>query len=283
MRFKNAASLPLGVDIGTESAAIVSCAAAGDGFVVRETGSEIVVENARETPDRRITEALRTIVASFTTRERRCVIAAPPGETVTRLFRVPPGMRRGEAERAAGLEADSVVDWPAAERLVALDPIPGRDEEMLLSIARLGTIERLVAIARAAGLRPVAVDLPACAWRRAIPDADAILDLTGDRAVLVIFGEPVGTTIVSPPRLIDDRLASNVRGAFVDARRDGLADVQRLAILGTPFRYESIEELVRGHGYAVAPVALGEFASPPWTLAYGLASWSIAPRGLVRT
>jgi len=56
--------------------------------------------------------------------------------------------------------------------------------------------------------------------------------------------------------------------------------VQRLAILGSRFRYESIEELLRGDGYAIGPVTLGGIESPTWTLAYGLASWSIAPRGL---
>ncbi len=102
-----------------------------------------------------------------------------------------------------------------------------------------------------------------------------------DRAALIIFGEPVGITHLFPPRLIDDRLASNVRAALVDARRDGHADVQRLAILGTRFRYESMEELLRSDGYSIGPVVLGGVESPTWTFAYGLASWSIAPRGLV--
>ena len=273
-------SLPLGVDIGAEFVSIVASDASGDGFILRETRTLEVPSAEGTTLDRQIAETLRAILNGFTTRERRCILAAPSGEVIARTFRVPPGMRRSEAERAAFLEADSIVDWPASERLVALDPIPGNAEEMLLSIARNSTVERLVAIARAAGLRPVAVDVPACAWRRAVPEADAVLDCTSDRAALVVFGTPIGITHTFPPRLIDDRLASNIRTAFVDARRDGVADVQRLAILGSRFRYESIEELLRDDGYAIAPVALGTLESPPWTFAYGLASWSLAPRGL---
>ncbi len=277
---KSTATLPLGVDIGAEFVSIVASDAAGDGFVVRETRTLEVPGADGSTLDLKIAETLRSLLGGFATKERRCVLAAPPGEVVTRTFRLPPKMRRSEADRAAALEADTIVDWPMSERLVALDPIPGKTDEMILSIARTSTIERLVAIARAAGLKPVAVDVPACAWRRAVPHADAVLDCRSDRAALVIFGEPVGITHLFPPRLIDDRLASNVRAALVDARRDGVADVQRLAILSSPFRYESMEELLRPDGYAIGPVKLGGVECPPWTFAYGLASWSIAPRGL---
>jgi len=275
---RRSTSLPLGVDIGSEFVSAVVAHAEDDGFTVRETRTLEVPPT--ETVDRAIAETLRELLATLVTRERRCILAAPAGEVVTRTFRLPPGMRRGEAERAAALEADSIVDWPPSERLVALDPIPGRSEERLLSIARNSTVQRLVSIARAAGLRPVAVDVPACAWRRAIPDADAVLDCSTDRAALVVFGDPAGVTHLFPPRLIDDRLAAGVRTAFVDARRDGIADVQRLAILGSRYRYESLEELLHDDGYALAAAQLGGVDSPSWTFAYGLASWSIAPRGL---
>jgi len=274
-------SLPLGVDVGTDAVSIVASTLAGDGFMVRETGTLDVPPSDERDLDLRIAETLRRVVGDFRTRERRCILAAPASEVITRTFRVPPGMRRGEAERAAALEADTIVDWPGLERLTALDPIPGKSDEMLLSVARASTVERLVAIARAAGLRPVAVDIPTCAWRRAIPLADAVLDCTADRVALVIFGEPAGVAHLFPPRLIDERLAASVRTAFVEARRDGLADVQRLAILASGYRYESLEALLHDDGYAVVPVSLGGLEGPPWTFAYGLASWSVAPLGLV--
>jgi hypothetical protein len=191
-------------------------------------------------------------------------------------------MRRAEAERAAVLEAASIIDWPDSERLVALDPIPGAAQDMLLSVARNSSVERLIAIARAGGLTPVAVDVPACAWRRALPNADAVLDYSSDRAELLIFGKPLGATYTFPPRLIEDRLASQVRAALVEARRDGVADVQRLEILGSRFRFESMAALLGDEGYVICPVMLGGVESPAWTFAYGLSSWSIAPRGLTR-
>jgi Type IV pilus assembly protein PilM len=279
--FARAATLPLGVDIGSEFISIVCSGAAGDGFSVRETRTLEVPAVEPSQLDLKLAQTIRAIVNGFEAAERRCVLAAPASDVVTRTFRVPPGMRRGEADRAAALEADAMVDWPASERLVALDPIPGCPDDMLLSVARTSTIERIVAIARAGGLKPVAVDVPVCAWRRAVPDADAILDCTRDRAELVIFGAPIGTSHHFAPRLVEERLGAQVRTALVDARRDGIADVQRLVILASRFRYESMEALLRDDGYAVAPVQLGGLEAPPWTFAFGLASWSIAPRGLV--
>jgi hypothetical protein len=276
-------SVPLGVDLGTETVSIVAADTSGDGFAVTETRTLDVTPRHEANLDLAIAETIRTIVAGLATKERRCVLAAPAGDVVMRTFRIPPGMGLREAERAAALEADAVVDWPPSERLVALDPIPGRAAEMLLSIARNSTIERIAAIARAGGLSPVAVDTPACAWRRAVPQADALLDCSSDRATLEIFGSPVGITHVFPPRLIDDRLASGLRAALVEARRDGIADVQRLAVLGSPLRFESLEELLRDDGYGIAPVVFGEVESPRWALAYGLATWSVAPRGLHAT
>jgi Tfp pilus assembly PilM family ATPase len=280
VRFSSPASLPLGVDLGSDCVSIVASDAEAGGFVVRETRTLDVPQSDAGARDLKIAETVRAILGGFQTRERRCVLAAPASDVVTRVFRAPPGMRRSEAERAAALEADSIVDWSASERLVALDPLPGRPDELLLSIARNSSVERLVAIARASGLRPVAVDVPACVWRRALPGADAMLDCSTDRATLTIFGEPIATTHVYAPRLIDDRLASSVRAAFVDARREGVCDVQKLAIHASKFRYESLEELLRGDGYAIAPVELGGIEAPPWAFAYGLASWSVAPRGL---
>jgi hypothetical protein len=189
-------------------------------------------------------------------------------------------MRHAEAVRAATIEADSIVDWPMSERLVSLESIPNRSNETLLSIGRRSAIERLVAIARAAGLRSVAVDNPAHTWRRIVPGVDAILDASSAQAELTIFGKPVGQTHVFPPRLADERLVSQIRTSLVDARREGIVDVQTLAIHGSRFRYESLEELLQNDGYAISPVVLAGLDSPQWTFAFGLATWSVASRRL---
>ncbi len=273
-------SLPLGADLTSEAVSLVRADVAGDGFSVRETGVLRVPKGIEAESDLAIAAAIRSLLKGFRTDERRCILAAPASEVVYKMFRIPPGMRRREAERAAALEADTLVPWSTAERLVALDTIPGRSDELLLSVARASAVERIVSVARAGGLRPVAVDLSVCVWRRAVPAADAILDNTRERAELVIFGELPGTTHLFPPRLIDERLATQVRASLVEARRDGVADVRLLSILAPPARFAALEALLCDDGYAIAPVVFGGFEAPEWTFAYGLATWSVAPLGL---
>ncbi len=281
MRRSPSFSLPLGIDLRNDAVAVVAARAQDDGFVVCGTAfREIPRRDEAPQLDLELARGLRDACVELGTRVRRCVLAAPPGDVVVRIFRLAPRMRAAEAERAAALEADTLVEWPSSERLVALDPIPGRSDEMLLSVARLRSVERIVSIARAAGLRPVAVDLPSCAWRRAATAADALLDLSGERASLTVFGEPLGPTHLFAPRLVDERLAAQVRAALVEARRDGIADVQRVAVAATRYRFESLEELLRDDGYRFAPLRLGDIESPPWALAFGLATWAVAPRGL---
>jgi hypothetical protein len=277
--FGRVAALPLGADIGRDVVSVVRVTPSRGGLTARETATRAVPPANDSELDLKIAETIRRVLDGLATRERRCVLAAPASDLVHRIFRVPPGMGRREAERSAALEVDMLVPWTAAERLIALDAIPGRDGEMLLSVARLDTVARLVAIARAGGLKPVAVDVPICAWRRAVPDADALLDATRERAELVIFGDAAGTTHAFPPRLVDDRLATLVRAALVEARRDGVADVRRLAILAAEERFAALEACLRDDGYAIVPVTCGAVRAPHWAYAYGLATWSVPPAG----
>jgi len=277
--FRKITRLPLGVDLGPEEVSIVAAELSPTGVVVAEAMTRAVPRAGADT-ESAVRETLRALTLGLKTKERRCVIAAPQVDVTMRVFRVPEGMRRNETQRAAALEADAIAHWPSADRVVALDPIPGRANEMLLSIGRHATIVRRVGVAQLAGLVPVAVDLPACAWQRALPGNEAVLDLRGERAALVIFGQPVGAVELLAPRLADERLAAQVRSVLIQARRDGIADVQRLAIAGTPPRYAAIEALLQTDGYAVEPVRLGGIDAPPWALAFGLALWSIAGRGV---
>lgn|GEM_PF-2481158 len=277
--FRKTARLPLGVDLGPDEISIVATAITPKGLEVTEAVARAV---PRVGPDveAAIRETLRALLLEMKTTERRCIIAAPLGEVTTRVFRAPPGMGRSEAARAATLEADAIANWPSGERIVALDPIPGRPNELLLSIARNATIARRVGVAQLAGLLPVAVDVPACAWQRALPRIDAVLDIRSERAALIIFGKPIGLVELLAPRLVDERLVAQVRSTLIQARRDGVSDVQHVAIAGPPARRVAIEPLLLSDGYAVEPVRLGGEEAAPWALALGLAMWSTAPQGL---
>jgi Type IV pilus assembly protein PilM len=281
--FQSTGSLPLGVDFRNGSLSIVALEEHAQGVDIREAGTVALPAFDETIVDLRVAQAVRELLATFTTHERRCVLAAPAGEVVCRPFHLSPGTRRAEAYRAAALEADVLAPWSAAERSVSLDPLPNLDGAMLLSVARREPLENRLALTRAAGLKPVAVDIPGCVWRRAVTGADAVLDCSGERATLTIFAEPLGPTQLFAPRLLADRLAGQVRAAFVEARRSGLADVQRVAIAGDADRAEAIGELLVADGYTLATVRIGETEAPSWLFAYGLASWASASRRLIGT
>jgi hypothetical protein len=133
----------------------------------------------------------------------------------------------------------------------------------------------LVAIAKSARLQPVAIDTPACAWRRFAPQADALLDAGSSRAALVVFSDPVPSFQLFAPRLIDERLAAQVRLGLIEARRDSEADVHRLLVFAAPERYDALAPLLGGEGYAVEPVRVCEVEAPAWTLAFALATWPL--------
>jgi len=273
MIFARRRHLPLGVDIDADDISIVAVEMRAGRLVVKAAKSRSLPSSPDVERDRTIVETLRTLRADLALAERRCVIAAPLGETQTRTFRPPPGMRPAEVERAATLEAETFVSWPIRERLIALDPVPGTTE-YLLSVARTTAVARASRLMKLAGLEPIAVDVPACVWRRAVTDADAVLDLRQERAALFVFGEPLGIIERFPQGPVD-RLLAQIRALLIQARRDGVADVERIVTTGPRERATPIESALASDGYNAGPLTLGATTSPPWAFAYGLASWAI--------
>jgi hypothetical protein len=279
VRLRGNAWLPLGVEIGDDDLSLVGIAASVDGLTVKAAATSMLSGAAGGDREGRTIDALRALVQTLPTKERRCILGIPSEDVRVRLLRLPPKTRHSEAGRAAALEAETSVAWPASERLIALDPLSGIDDGMLLSIGRVRAIERRVAIAKAAGLEPVAVDVPICAWQRAARECNALFDLRHERAEFFVFGDPVGCSDQLAPRLSDERLAALARSSLIQARRDGLVDVERIVTIGPRERCLPIERQLAADGYTIGPLTVGEHESPSWAFAYGLAGWSILPRG----
>jgi len=275
MIFARRTRLPLGIDVDCDVSIVALDIDAGK-LVVRTAHSRTLPSVANAERERAVVETLRSLRAELELVERRCIISAPCWETQTRLFRPPPGMRRSETERAAMLEADSFTSWPRRDRVIALDPIPNAPE-LLLSVARAASVERATRLMRLSGFLPVAVDVPSCVWRRAAPETNALLDLRTKPPVLYVFGEPLGT-VERLQDASDDRIVAQIRAALIQARRDGLADVERVSTVGPPERARAIEEALASDGYKAGPLTIGAVESPPWAFAFGLATWSVLPR-----
>jgi Tfp pilus assembly PilM family ATPase len=266
--------LPLGIDISRDEISIVAAEAIKGRCTVTAAATEAIPPVSESEHDLAAANVLRTLHRSLGIGDRRCILGVPCEDVIVRELRVPPKTRRAEAERAALLEADTIACWPSHDRLIALDPIPGRNS-LLLSLARASAIDRLVRLVKIADINPVAVDAPLCAWRRVAGTFDALLDLQRERAVLFHFGKSVGSMELLPSGSSDDRLAALIRAAFMQARRDGLGDVQRIAFQGDASRCATLSGQLGTDGYELIPLTLGESVTPSWAFAYALASWSI--------
>ena len=191
-------------------------------------------------------QAVRELLATFKTHSAAAFSPQRPARSSAGLSRSRRNAAR-RAYRAAALEADVLAPWPKTA-LRRADPLPNLQGAILLSVPRRQPLENRVSVARAAGLRPIASTC-ACAWRRAIAGADAVLDCRGERAALTIFAEPL---VQRNLRAASGRgaLGGSVRAAFVEVRRSGIADVQRVAFAGDADRVEVIAELLHEDGYA---------------------------------
>jgi Tfp pilus assembly PilM family ATPase len=178
---RKASTLALGVDLGAARTrvALLERDSAGVARLVavasRPTGGD---------PGLALAEAW----AELGTAERRCVVALGHPDTLLRTAAFP-RMGRGERARAARFEAARFVSYPIAEAAVRVTPCP--DGTAVIGVAHRPALEARLAAARRARLTVIAVDDIAFALRRALPHADAVVDVGEDRATLVVAREPI--------------------------------------------------------------------------------------------
>jgi Tfp pilus assembly PilM family ATPase len=184
----SARTLPLGIDVGTARTRVALAELSTDATV------HLVAVATAETGDQPA-RAIATAVAELATRERRCVLALGAPSTQLRVVAFPPLSRR-ERERAARFEAARTIAYPIADAVVRLVPVDAT--QSVLAIAPQRAIDERAALARAAGLRPVAIDDAAFALLRCVPDDTAILDVGSTGSVLVVADEPVPHAHVFP-------------------------------------------------------------------------------------
>lgn len=266
--------LPIGLDVSPHRVAAVA---------LSEGGGTVRIEGAYSvTPETDAHDALvaavRTVVRKLNTDERRCIIRLSVPDAYATRMTLAPGMNRFATLRAAGLEARRFDDeFPIRDRSVSLGP--GTGDAWILGVARKSAIRRATAIASRAGLRVAAVDHEACAWRRAVADVDAVLDVGPRELRLTLFGEPVGESVVLSTETAEDDLVEQLRARFNVARLEDVADVRRLAVVGDVVANAAfLARVADACGVAVIPATLPDEPMPgpvPWLLAYGLALWSI--------
>lgn len=174
-------TLPLGIDIGAARTRVA--------LVERDHAgvANLVAVAARETAGD-AAAAIASAREELQTHERRCVLALGSCDAHLRTSTFP-GMRGAERVRAARYDAAPFLGFPASDAVVRVVPIEG--DRCVVGVARRAELVRRVDAARAAGLRPIAVDDAALALTRVFPQAGAIVDV-GERATqLVLANRPV--------------------------------------------------------------------------------------------
>ncbi len=297
-------TLPLGIDVGASRirVALVHRTASG--------GSELFAVATRPHGDDPVT-ALADAVSELRTHERRCVFGLAEPRAILRAAAFPP-MRRDERDRAARLEATRYIDYPVREAVVRVVSL-GKDGEAVIGVVRKDVISSLVASAHAAKLRVAAVDNSAFAFRRAIPDADAVLDIGltqsrlhilsgsvpighyffgGGAALTAAIADSLGTDEITAERRKHthgiagnagnaiELLVEDIANALVEFRTSGYGDVRSIALAGNGSRlHELPARIERATAVRVAPATLVPAISstlPPDVLRAAAPDWTLA-------
>lgn len=178
--------LPLGVDLGAARVRVAALSLRADG-VLRLHG----VGAAEAGED--LARALGAALTALGNRERRCTMAIRSSEAPLRSLRLPK-MTAAERRCAARFEARAMVGG-AQGRLITRS-LALADGRTLIAVSPVERVRSLVAIARAAGLHPVAVAHESLVHLRA--QEDAVLDVGFERSTLHAWAGPAPVTRTLP-------------------------------------------------------------------------------------
>jgi len=278
LRFGSSNDLPIGLDIGVAGISAVALTVDSEGAHV--AGAAHVPTDTNE-PDA-LVGAINDAIGQLGVAERRCIVGFAEPDAFAVPVSFAPGMRRTAIVRAAQIEARRFdEDFPARDRVISL--APATEGRYVLGVAKRSAIAARTALLRRAGLTVHAADNEHCAWRRAQPEVDAVLDFSLDRARLIMFGDPIGenATLFYGDHQDEAEFIDAVRAKLNVARLEDIADVRSIAIAGeTAGRDELIDNLAAACGVTTQNAAIGDMPAgvppPIWLLAYGLALWSFA-------
>lgn len=167
----------LGIDIGPAAIRIVELGRAGSGLRVDHYAMEQLppdaIRDGTVLQFDQVVDALRRAIKHSGTRTRCAALALPHGAVITKTLTVPDDLSADELEAQVEIEASQTLPFAVDE--ISLDfGILGPAEntphaiQILLAAARKEKIEERLALAEAAGIRPVAMDIESHAARFAL-------------------------------------------------------------------------------------------------------------------
>lgn len=197
----------VGLDIGSSSVKIVELSDAGGGvmrlerYAIEPLPRGAVVDGNIDKIDV-VAEAVRRAWRRAGSRIKNVAMALPASAVITKRIALPAGLREEELEMQVESEANQYIPFALDE--VSLDfqvlgPIPNApdDVEVLIAASRKEKVEDRMAVAQAAGLKPVVVDVESYAMRAALERLIEQLPNGGEGLVIAVFYIGANTTSVT--------------------------------------------------------------------------------------
>jgi type IV pilus assembly protein PilM len=179
----------IGVDISSTSIKLVELSDAGNGayrlerYAVETLPKDTVTDGNIANLDQ-VSEALRRAIKRLGSHNRKIALALPAAMVITKKIIVPSGQKEEELELAVEAEANQYIPFALDEvnlDFQVLGPSPTNPEEVeiLIAASRKEKVEDRVAIAEAAGLKPLVMDVESYATQEAFRLVAPTLPVSG--------------------------------------------------------------------------------------------------------
>jgi type IV pilus assembly protein PilM len=187
----------VGLDISTSGVKLVELSETGSNeFRLERFASEplprgAVVDGNIENIEQ-VTEAVRRVWKKSGTRAKHVALGMPPASVITKKIILPGGLSEDQLEVQVESEANQYIPFALDEVSLDFDIIgPAQnapeDVEVLIAATRKEKVEDRVAVAEAAGLKPLVMDIESYAARAAIDRITTQLPKAGQGQTVALF------------------------------------------------------------------------------------------------
>lgn len=201
----------VGLDISTSGVKLVELTEVGknelrlERFASEPLPRGAVVDGNIENIEQ-VSEAVRRVWKKSGTRARMVALGMPPASVITKKIILPGGMSEEELEVQVETEASQYIPFALDEVSLDFDVIgpalnAPEDVEVLLAATRKEKVEDRVAVAEAAGLTPIVMDIESYAARAAIDRITAQLPKGGQGQIIALF--QIGAQVTHVSILLD--------------------------------------------------------------------------------
>ena len=207
---KKIASL-VGLDISTSGVKLVELSEVGrnelrlERYAAEPLPKGAVVDGNIENIEQ-VSEAVRRVWKKSGTRAKLVALGMPPASVITKKIILPGGLSEEELEFQVESEANQYIPFALDEVSLDFDVIGPAlnspdDIEILLAATRKEKVEDRVAVAEAAGLRPIVMDIESYAARSAIDRITSQLPQAGQGQIVALF--QIGSQVTNISVLLD--------------------------------------------------------------------------------